>query len=142
MKNNILIPFAIVFSLLITIWSGCDSNDGPNTEEFIIQIDSIVHVDTITFGETLSIKFYGKVGPDKCYAFDRLSPEFIEINSTKGELSVTSYGIHTFEDICPEGVVYMNGSELVVSDIPVGDLIVKAIQPDGTSIAHNVYIKE
>jgi len=142
MKKNVFTAFVIVFSLLITIWSGCDSNNDPNTEEFIIQIDSIVHVDTITFGETLSIKFYGKVGPDKCYAFDRLAPEFIEISDIKGELGVTSYGIHTFEDICPEGEVYMNGSELIVSDIPAGDLVIKAIQPDGSAITQNVFIKE
>jgi len=37
----------------------------------------------------------------------------------------------------------MNGSELLVSDIPLGNLEIKAMQPDGTStITQYVFIKE
>jgi len=142
MKKNIFTAFAIAFSLLVFIWSGCDKNNDPKTEEFIIQIDSIVHADTITVGETLSIKFYGKVGPNGCYAFDRLVPEYIQIDATTGELATTAFGIQTFKDLCPDQEVYLNGSELIVSEMLPGNLVVKAMQPDGSAITQNVFVKE
>ncbi len=143
MKKNVFTAIAAALIVLTFGWTGCDNDNGPNTEEFTIHIDSIVHVDTITFGEILSIKFYGVVGPDGCYAFDRLSPEYIQIDATTGELTTTAFGIRTFEDVCPQDSVYMNGSELLVSDIPLGDLEIKAMQPDGTTtITQTVFIKE
>ena len=136
MNKSIFTVFAIMIGLTAIIWSGCNDNS-PNTEEYIIQIDSIVHPDTINFGEDLSIRFYGPIGPDGCYAFDRMEPEYVE-----DELLVTIYGIHTDNDVCTQAAVYMNGDELRVSEVPAGDLIIKAIQPDGSNITQNVFVKE
>jgi len=136
MNKSIFTAFAVMIGLTVIIWSGC-KNDGPATEEYIIQIDSIVHPDTINFGVDLSIMFYGPIGPDGCYAFDRMDPEYVE-----GELSVTTFGIHTDNDVCTQAAVYMNGNELRVSEVPAGDLTIKAIQPDGSSITQSVFIKE
>lgn len=137
MNKTIFTAFAVLIGLTVIIWSGCNKDNGPSTEEYIIQIDSIVHPDTINFGEDLSIKFYGPIGPDGCYAFDRLEPEY-----TEGELAVVTFGVHTYLDICTQTSVYMNGNELRVSEVPAGDLIIKAIQPDGSSITQNVFVKE
>jgi len=140
-KKNILITLTIILGLFAISWSGCKSND-VSPEEFIIQIDSIVHADTITFGETLSIKFYGEVGPNGCYSFGRLSAEYIPAENANDELLITSYGNKSNAATCPEGIVYMNGDELIVSDIPAGNLDVKAMQPDGSAITQHVFIKE
>ncbi len=139
MNKNILTAFAVMISLTVIIWSGCKKDNGPEIEEFIIQIDSMIHLDTINFGDTLSIKFYGVVGPNGCYAFDELVAEyFIEAN----ELAVESWGMQTFLDVCTQGEIYMNGKELLVTEIPVGDLTIVAVQPDGPNISQNVYKKE
>lgn len=139
MNKNIITFLAIGLSLLTLTWAGCKKDSGPKVEEFIIQIDSIVHPDTINFGQDLSIKFYGLVGPDGCYAFDKLVPEY---SSELNELATECWGIHTFNDVCTQALVYMNGQELLVSDIPAGNLIIKGVQPDGSAISQNVYIKE
>ena len=131
-----------MFSLTVLVWSGCKKDDGPEIKEYIIQIDSVVHVDTINFGDDLSIRFYGLIGEDDCYAFDRLDADYVQIESKKGELSVTSWGKHTSNETCTTQTIYMNGSELLVSEIPAGDLVVIAVQPDGTAITQNVFIKE
>jgi hypothetical protein len=139
MNKKIITVLSVVFSLLVITWSGCKKDNGPQVEEFTIQIDSIVHPDTINFGEKLSIKFYGLVGPNGCYEFDRLVPEyFSEVN----ELAVECLGIHTFNDVCTEILVYMDGQELLVSDVPAGSLIIKGIQPDGSVISQTVFVKE
>lgn len=137
MNKHIFTAFAIIISLTVMIWSGCKKDDGPKIEEYIIQIDSIIHPDTINFGSDLNIKFYGLIGPDGCYAFDRLEPKY-----DVGELAVTSWGKHTFLKNCTEQLVYMNGNTLLVSSIPAGDLTIKAIQPDGSSITQNIFVKE
>ncbi len=139
--NTLFITAFITLTLLTFVWSGCKKNNGPATEDFIIQIDSIVHADTITVGDVLNIKFYGTIGLTKCYAFNKLAPEYIQTGSTTGELSVTAWGIHTFDDICDSTTVYMNGNKLIVSDIHAGNLVIKAMQPDGTAITQNVFIK-
>ena len=58
MYKTVITTATIVLSLLILVWSGCKKDNGPDTEEYIIQVDSIIHLVTITFGEDLSIKFY------------------------------------------------------------------------------------
>ncbi len=142
MNKKIIIALSSILVVFALSWSSCSKTNGPTTEEFVIAIDSIIHADTITVGGTLSIKFYGLVGPNGCYAFDRLSPEYLQVTDTTGELKITSYGIHTFNDVCPDNEVYMNGTELVVSDIPLGKLEIKAMQPDGTALSQFVIVKQ
>lgn len=138
MKKHVFTAFAVMIGLVVIIWSGCKKDDGPEIENFIIQIDSMVHPDTINFGDTLSIKFYGLVGPDGCYAFNELLAEYFE---DAKELAVESWGIHAFNDVCTDGEVYMNGKELLVTEIPVGENTIVAVQPDGPNISQNVYVK-
>ncbi len=137
MKKHIFTAITVLAFTSVLIWSGCKKDDGPVTEEFIIHIDSLVHADTINFGEDLSIKFYGPIGPNGCYAFNKLVPEFIE-----GELVVTNWGIQTFENTCTPIAVYMNGHELLVSEIPAGNFVIIAVQPDGSNITQNVFVVE
>ena len=120
MNKNILTTLAILISITVLIWSGCKKDDGPETKRYIIQIDSIVHPDTVNFGSEINIKFYGLIGTNGCYAFAEMIPEYIE-----GELRVVSWGIHTFEDDCTQALVYMNGHELIVSEVPAGEFIIK-----------------
>ena len=137
MKKQILIKSTIILSLFMLIWSGCKKDSSPEIETFIIHIDSIIHADTINFGDNLIIKFYGKIGPDGCYSFNEIAPEYIT-----GTLSVTCWGKHTYESVCTQDTVYMVGKTLQVSEMPVGKTIIEAIQPDGTSISQSVYVKE
>ncbi len=139
MNKNILTAFAVMISLTVIIWSGCKKDNGPNIEEFIIQIDSMVHLDTINSGDTLNIKFYGLIGPNGCYAFDEFA---LEYSPDDQELAIESIGIHTFNDMCANAMVYMNGRELEVDGFVAGEYVITAIQPDGSSLSQNVYVKE
>ena len=56
MKNNFIV--VSIFLIIMTIsWSSCKKSSDPETETFIIQVDSIIHPDTINFGDNLTIKF-------------------------------------------------------------------------------------
>jgi len=136
MKNKIILFLSIGILFSIFILSGCKNND-PDTEEYIIYIDSIVHPDTINLGDDLNIKFYGVIGENGCYEFDRFIPVY-----TAGELSITTYGLHTFSDMCTEAIVMLNGQILMVSDIAAGNFTIKAIQSEDSTIVHTVFVKE
>lgn len=66
-----------IFSfLLLLIFISCNKKTKENTiEEFLIQVDSITIPAQISRGEQLSIQFYGEVGPNKSYQFDRIITE-------------------------------------------------------------------
>jgi hypothetical protein len=131
-----IISVLVLLSVTFT-WSGCKKDNGPEVNEFIIQIDSLVHPDTISFGLDMEIKLYGLIGPNGCYEFDKLVPEY-----TTGKLSVTSWGKHTIQDLCTEQIVYMNGKILFVSELSLGNSSIIAVQPDGTTITQNVFVRE
>ncbi len=120
------------------VFTSCKKDSsGPNTESYIITIDSILHADTIDFGTELTIKFYGIIGTDGCYSFDKFEPEY-----TEGVLSITTWGIHTLDVPCTENIPYLNGSILLVNQIPAGTMIINAVQADGTMISQSVFVKE
>ncbi len=137
MKRTINSLIIIILFIVAVSWSGCKDDNGPEVEEFIIQIDSMIHADTISLGNDLEIKLYGLIGPNGCYEFDRFVPEFVT-----GKLTVTSWGKHTIQDMCTEEIVYMTGKKLFVSDLPAGSSTVTAIQPDGTELSQEVYVRE
>jgi len=136
MNNKIFSLLSISILSLFVIFSGCKSDD-PDTEEYIIYIDSIIHPDTINSGEDLAIKFYGVIGENGCYEFDRFVPVY-----TTGNLSITTYGIHTFSDMCTEILPMLNGQTLLVSDIAAGDITIEAVQSVDSTIVHTVFVRE
>ncbi len=69
-KNTFIISVFLVMAGILVWSSGCNKDDDPSPD-FLIKIDSIVYPDTIQLTDTLSVKFYGEVGPDGCYEFNR-----------------------------------------------------------------------
>lgn len=134
-KHTISIIVISIISLLIA-FSGCKKSD-PDTEEYIIQIDSIIHPDTISFGESLEIKFYGVVGSNGCYAFYKFEPVY-----TNATLSVTTWGILTNDDMCTEEIPYIVGETLMVNNMPAGEMTIDIIQADGYDFTSSVYVTE
>ncbi len=136
MKKYIF-PVLIIFiiSTIIAI-SGCKESES-NTEEYIITIDSIMHVDTLAFGEDLTLKFYGVIGIDGCYAFNNF-----EVYYSSLTLSVTTWGLYTKSEMCTQEVPYLNGETLLISDLPEGEISIEAIQADGSSLTRKVYVKK
>jgi hypothetical protein len=66
-----------VFGFLIfSFIASCSKKKEENlVEEFLIQIDSVVVPAQISRGELLPIQFYGTIGLDNSYQFDRIISE-------------------------------------------------------------------
>lgn len=62
--------------LMFSLIASCGKKEEENSvEEFLIQIDSVVVPAQISRGELLPVQFYGTIGPDKSYQFDRIISE-------------------------------------------------------------------
>lgn len=133
-KTLTILSFSIILALMIN--SGCKKS-GTETESYIIQIDSLVHADTINFGDNLTLKFYGVIGENGCYSFDKFEPEY-----TTGNLSITTWGLYTKQDMCTEELPYLNGEPIIITDIPAGTITIIAVQAEGPNISQEVFVKQ
>jgi len=131
-KRNIIILLIIA----TMVYLGCSKSNNPQVENYIIKIDSIVVPDTIDYGNNLIIRFYGIIGENGCYSFYKFDVDY-ELNTT----SVTSWGRFTHNEACPEILPILNGKELIIYNLPKGNTEIRALQPDGTSLITDVFVK-
>lgn len=130
MKKYIFTLIAPLLFMSIFLWGGCKLDSPSNTQytEFVMEIDSIIHPDTIRLGSSLPIKFYGTIGPDGCYSFSRFDGHFEGKN-----ILITAYGRKSDETVCPDVMQYLQGLTLTVNQLDTGRYIIhvqQAFPPD------------
>lgn len=136
-KSTIILAFITIFGFMAIIATSCKKDDPVTEEYYVIQVDSIIYNDTITFGDTLKIKFYGLVGENSCYQFAQWNNEFdVEL------IQLTTMGLHYLNRDCVEGITYLNGAEYRLTGVPAGDYTIKIVQPDNTTMDKPLYVKE
>ena len=140
-KNTLLISVVLLMAGLLVWSSGCKKDDGPNPD-FLIQIDSIVMADTIELSDTLLVKFYGVVGPNGCYKFDRFEQLNLGDNDPANSVKLQVWGKHEGNDNCFDQIVYLDGTELLINGFAKGDFRILVRQPDETIMVGLVYVKE
>ena len=140
MKNKLIISILVIAGIIVFTSQGCKNDDTPETMDFIIKVDSIVHVDTIdtpTPENPFEVLFYGKVGDNECFAFSEFKPVF-----GLNEITVTLIGEETLRNDCTGDTVYLNGLGAGFYDLTAGDWTINVIQPDGgTPIESDFYVK-
>ncbi|NOX87365.1 MAG: hypothetical protein GXO86_15640 [Chlorobi bacterium] len=137
--NKIAIALILAIPALTIIFStgGCKKDNSPTVTEYTIPIDSIQHADTITEGDDLAIKFYGKVGTTSCEDFGRFDVSFEQT-----VIDITTVGIKTDNGNCTPEVKYMNGSTLTISSVPAGNITIRVEQPSGNPLESAVVVKK
>ena len=142
MKKNLVIISAIFIMAGLLIWStGCKKDENPNNE-FLIQIDSIVHPDTIQLTDTLSVKFYGEVGPNGCYSFNRFERMDLASGDPASAIKIKTWGKYEDNGNCTQQIVYLDGAEIGINGFIKGTFSILVIQPDGSIMTGLVYVKE
>lgn len=137
MKSRIIISILFAFSLVAIMNQGCKKDDTPDTREYIIKVDSIVHLDTINAVDLFEVNFYGKVGDNDCFEFTKFSPAF-----GADFINITLYGTETIRNDCAGGPVYLDGQGASFSDLTAGMWTLNVFQPDGIPpIESTVYVK-
>lgn len=137
-KNTLILAFLTIFSLIIVIATSCKKDEpAPTQEYYVIQVDSIIHPDTISVGDTLRILFYGLVGDNSCYQFAQWQNEFdVDL------IQLTTMGIHYLNRTCVDGITYLDGAEYSLRGIPKGAYTIKIVQPDNSTLNSQLYVKE
>ncbi len=136
-KLAIALILAIPVLTIVFSTGGCKKDNSPTVTEYTIPIDSIQHADTITEGENLDIKFYGKVGTTSCEDFGRF-----DVNFEQTVIDITTVGIKTDDGNCTPEIKYMNGSTLSISNVPTGNIIIRVEQPSGSPLESTVFVKK
>jgi hypothetical protein len=137
MKSRFIISILVIIGVIMISNQGCNKDDSPDTVEYIIKVDSIVHPDTINSSDLFEVNFYGKVGDNDCFEFTKFSPAF-----GADFINVTLYGTETIKNDCAGGPVYLNGQGASFADMTPGEWTLNVFQPEGVPpIESKVYVK-
>jgi len=138
MNKTTTIILVLIMASLVYFSAGCKKDDGPDTVEYQMQVDTVTHTDTITVGELFEITFYGPIGPNDCYSFSRFVPEF-----GLQSMSFTLYGIQEKRDDCAGSPKYMNGGTIGIEELTAGEWNIIVNEPEGiTPLNSTLYVKE
>lgn len=138
-KSTIILAFITIFSIVAVVATSCKKDDTVNFETYVIKVDSIIYPDTITFGDTLKIKFYGLVGENSCYQFNQWKTS---VDQTSNVVQITTMGVHYLDQNCFDGITYLNGAQYNISGFPVGSFTIKILQPDNTTMDSPLIVKQ
>lgn len=142
MKIHTLLFSAVLVLTGLMVWtSGCKKDD-TSSPDYLIQIDSIVYNDTIQTSDTLTVKFYGEVGPDGCYQFERFERLDLSGNDPLNSMKFKVWGRHEEADVCTQEIVYLNGQSLAINGFIPGNFNILVVQPDGNIMTGLVYVEE
>ena len=138
MSKTLTIALILVIGSVIYLSTGCAKDKDPEVIEFVMQVDSIQHADTITAGEVFEIRFFGVIGPNDCFEFSRFEPGFGPDN-----MNFTLYAKETKRDDCGGAGQYLNGGGVGITDATAGDWTIQVNQPEGIApIMSTVHVKE
>src|SRR5439155_18720411 len=101
---------------------------GPSADSFLIRVDSIGVPSTLAVSDTLTARFYGRIGPDGCSRLARVDKQV-----TSAGLDIAFNGEHRVPNgtECTALPVALNHEEVVAP--PLGTpFVITVRQPDGS----------
>jgi hypothetical protein len=127
-------PIALIFFLQLLL--SCDKAVDNLPTQFIVRVDSIAHNSFAASNDTVSIRFYGTIGPDGCYAFSHF-----ESTREPLQLDLTVWGQHDQASVCPAVMVYLGGKEYRFVPGSMGWFKINVHQPDSSVIRDSIIVK-
>jgi hypothetical protein len=120
-------------SMLSNAESGSDEGSGTG----IAEVDRIDAPEQIAATDTLTVQFYGTVGPNGCYSFNRFETE-----RSGSQLTVTPrVQYRGGEDtMCTMAIVPLEETYRAEPPFESGPLTIKVPQPDGADVTATVEV--
>ncbi len=113
--------------LVLGVSAGCSSPSDMATQRFVIAVDSISVPDTIGPNNTLTARFYGRIGPNRCYRLDR-----VDRGRGAGILELRFYSARIVDGDCAQMPAVLDHVEEVPP--PLEDPFrIRVLQPDGSA---------
>lgn len=116
-----------------------DENEEEREVEFLVaEVDSIDTPDRIAPSDTLSVQFYGTVGPNGCYSLDRFDEK-----RSSGRLTVEPVVKHVVgEGIgCTMAIVPLEATYRAAPPFEEGELTIEVPQSDQADVTATVEVK-
>lgn len=114
-----------------------DTDEGRQVEALVAEVDSVDAPDKIASSDTLTVQFYGTVGPNGCYSFDRF-----DVERSGSRLIVTPVVEHRRgEDIaCTMAIVPLDVTYTAEPPFDVGTLTIEVPQPEDSNVTTAVEV--
>ncbi|NUN68500.1 MAG: hypothetical protein HUU02_02195 [Bacteroidetes bacterium] len=125
----------IIIASTLSMLYHCGSESETKQFDFIIAVDSIVHPQQVMLKDTITVKFYGKVGAWYSRQF-----KHIDIVQKDDSLILTAVGAW-YSVIDYRKDTYLDGMERKFLARRTGMLHIKVRQPDGVKpIEHSIVV--
>ena len=125
-----------MFLTFSVLFISCSTEPETNNDSFLVKVDSIGLSKTIALGDTLHIAFYGTIGNNGGYAFDRF-----ESNVENNSLGLKVWGTYKSAGAQAAVMVYLDGRTFGFVPTTKGDYTIVVYQPGGTTIEDSVVVQ-
>ena len=122
--------------LAIVMLTSCDKGVENGSTEFVVKVDSIAHTSFAASNDTMTVQFFGTIGPDGCFSFSHF-----ETTRQPLQLDVTVWGQRTAASAFPAVMVYLDGREYKFALGEMGWFKINVHQPDGSVMRDSIMIK-
>lgn len=141
--RSLLVVLVTGMVALVAGGAGCsmltnsDSNEGRQVASLVAEVDSIDTPNEIASSDTLTVQFYGTVGPNGCYSFERF-----DVERSASRLIVTPVVERvTGEDVvCTMAIVPLDVTYTAAPPFEEGTLTVEVPQTDGSEVTATVEV--
>jgi hypothetical protein len=132
---------AVAFVAVLGLLGGGSCSDGTYPtyfeQTFPILVDSLAAPAAAAAGDTVTLRFWGYVGPNDCHAFGGVTADWTE------HAVVLTLWYHYYRragaDCLPEAV-YLEGEPYRLGPLPPGPFTITVAQPDGSAITDTLHV--
>ena len=123
----------ILLSFLLTC---CSTEPEKNKNNFVVKVDKIELAKEISLGDTLLITFYGTIGYNGGFSFDRLESSVVD-----NKIYLRVWGKYIPDSKQATVEVLLDGYKYSIVPSSKGIVTVSVRQPDNSVIESNVVVK-
>lgn len=130
---------ALVAALALLGIGACSDGTHPAYFEhsFPIRVDSLAAPAVASAGDTVTLRFWGYVGPNDCHEFAGVTASWDE---HAVELTLWYHYYRRSDAPCQPVAVYLDGEPYRLGPLPAGPFTVTVAQPDGSSLSQSLQV--
>jgi hypothetical protein len=106
-------------------------------DTFVVQVDSVEVPSSVRPGDTLSIRLFGTIGPNRCHWFKRF-----EADRGASTLRLKVLGVDAGGEVCAQALTMLDTTYKVSPPLEGPVFTIAIEQPDGSLLRDSVEVVE